>query len=75
MKMTRDEHVLGFKSCDISYIGGFGCYHFCLNRFGLELINYFHFNFFATFVFSFGITGYCNFRFSFGTAGYFRTAG
>jgi len=38
------------------YIDGIGCYHFCLNRFGLKSMNLFE--------------RLRNFRFSFGTAGY-----
>jgi len=66
--------LFGFKSCDISYIDGFGCYHFCLIRFGLELI-IFSFEILRNFRFRFGTADYCNFRFSFGTAGCCRTAG
>jgi len=48
---------LDFNLATFQYIDGFGCYHFCLTRFGLELII-----FFRTF---------CNFWFSFETADYF----
>jgi len=42
MKMTRVENV-GYLDLDLNletfqYIDGFGCYYFCLNRFGLELM-------------------------------------
>jgi len=50
-------------------IDGFGCYNFCLKRFGLELMILL-LNFSATF----GTADYCNLRFSFRTAGYCRTA-
>ena len=36
MNMYLDLHLATFQSID-----GFGCYHFCLNRFGLELIIFF----------------------------------
>jgi len=40
--MTRDIHV-GYLDLELNlvtfqYVVAFGCYHFCLNRFGLELI-------------------------------------
>jgi len=41
MKMTRDDYVLEFNLARFQYIDGFRCYHFCLNRFGLELIIFF----------------------------------
>jgi len=41
MKMTRDERVLDLILAKFQYIDGFGCYHFCLNRFALELIIFF----------------------------------
>jgi len=49
------------------YIDGFGCYHFCLNRIGLEFI--ISFELLRNFRFSFATADYCNFLFSFGTAG------
>jgi len=36
MKMYMDLNLATFQ-----YIDGFGCYHFCLNRFALELIIFF----------------------------------
>jgi len=43
MKMTRDEHVgyLDLNLATFQHIDGFGCYHFCLSTFGLELIIFF----------------------------------
>ena len=43
MKMTRDERVgyLDLNLATFQHIDGFGCYHFCLNTFGLELIIFF----------------------------------
>ena len=43
MKMTRDEHVqyLDLNLATFQHMDGFGCYHFCLNRFGLELMMFF----------------------------------
>jgi len=36
MNMYLDLHLATFPSID-----GFGCYHFCLNIFGLELVIFF----------------------------------
>jgi len=37
-----DMHIyLFFSLATFQYIDGFGCYHFCLNRIGLELIIFF----------------------------------
>jgi len=43
MKITRDEHGLGFwlKLEAFQYFDGFGFYNFCLTRFGLELMIFF----------------------------------
>ena len=38
MKMTRDEHVLGWNLTTFQYIDWFGSYHICLNRICLELM-------------------------------------
>ena len=45
MEMTREKHVgyldLAWNLATFQYIDGFGCYHFCLTRFGLELMIFF----------------------------------
>jgi len=43
MKMTRDEHVgyLNLNLVTFQHLDGFGCYHFSLSTFGLELIIFF----------------------------------
>jgi len=41
MKMARDELYLDLNLATFQYIDGFGCDHFCLNRFGLELMIFF----------------------------------
>jgi len=64
---------LDLNLATFQYIDGFGCYYFCLNRFGLELIISFWTS--SQLSVQFGTAGYCNFRFSFGTAGYCSTAG
>jgi len=48
MKMTRDEHVLGFKSCDISIHRWIWMLSFLLKHIGIG-IDYFLLKFFATF--------------------------
>jgi len=70
MNMYLDLNLATFQ-----YIDGFGCYHFFLNIFGLELINLFSFEILRNFLFSFGKTDFWNFLFRFGTAGYGMTAG
>jgi len=47
MKMTRDEHVLGFESCDISISWRTWMISFLLNKIWIG-IHYFFLNFFAT---------------------------
>ena len=49
MKMTRDEHVLGYKSCDISIYWWIWMLSFLLKQIWIG-IDYFLLNFFATFV-------------------------
>jgi len=43
IKMTGDEHVgyLDLNLATFQHIEEFGCYHFCLSTFGLELIIFF----------------------------------
>ena len=43
IKMTKDQDVLGFhlNLAASYYFDGFGCYHFCLTRFRLELMIFF----------------------------------
>jgi len=41
MKMSRDELYLDLNLATFQYINGFGCYHFCVNRLGLEVIIFF----------------------------------
>jgi len=68
MNMYLDLNLAKFQ-----YIDGFGCYYFCLNRLGLELIIFLWTS--SQLSVHFGTSDYCKFRFSFGTAGYCRTAG
>jgi len=56
------------------YIDGFGCYHFCSNRFGLQLMIFFWTSLQLAIQFWICVL-LCNSRFSLGTAGYCRTAG
>ena len=48
MKMTRDEHIIGFKSCDISTYWWIWMLSFLLKQIWIG-IDYFLLNFFATF--------------------------
>jgi len=61
--MYLDLNLVTFQ-----YIDGFGCYHYCLNRFGLELIILFWTSSQLSIQFR-GCRLLCNFWFSFRPAG------
>ena len=64
-KLTRDEHVLGFKSCDISIYWWIWMLSFLLKQIGIGIVC-FLFELLRNFPFSFETADYCNFRFSLG---------